>query len=42
MSNEFFTYIIKINHENIDSTDSFSLQTIVTKVNNMFAMVEYQ
>ena len=42
MSNEFcFTYIIKINHENIDPTDSLSLQTIVSKVNNMFAIVEY-
>ena len=38
----FFIYIIKINHENIDSTDSLSLQTIVSKVNNMFAIVENQ
>ena len=39
----FFTYIIKINHENIDSTDSLtlSLQTIISKVNSMFAIVEY-
>ena len=37
----FFLLIkIKINNEKIDSTDSLSLQTIVSKVSNMFAIVE--
>ena len=40
----FFTYIIKINHKNIDSTDSLILshQTIIYKANSVFAIVEYK